>query len=74
MWERFSTSGLAGSYLDDLTAAGMKARMEFRPRRVLDPFPFLVIPVEEEEKDGLSVEQAACCVSGHERGGRSRPI
>ena len=28
MWERFSTSGLAGSYLDDLLADGVNARME----------------------------------------------
>ncbi|GAA4181167.1 hypothetical protein [Shinella granuli] len=42
MRERFSTSGLAGAYLDELLAAGVEARMEFRPRRALDPHPFLV--------------------------------
>ena len=47
MWERFSTSGLAGAYLDDLSAAGVTACMEFRPRRALDPYPFLVRPVCE---------------------------
>jgi hypothetical protein len=50
MWERFSTSGLAGSYLDELTEAGIEARMEFLPRRALDPFPFLVGPVEEDDQ------------------------
>jgi hypothetical protein len=48
MWERFRTSGLAGSYLDELTAAGVNARMEFRPRRALDPFPFLVVSIEDD--------------------------
>ncbi|CAK7255640.1 hypothetical protein KYK30_14020 [Shinella yambaruensis] len=42
MWQRFSTSGLAGAYLDELLAGGVEARMEFRPRRALDPHPFLV--------------------------------
>ncbi|ANH03799.1 hypothetical protein [Shinella sp. HZN7] len=42
MRERFSTSGLAGAYLDELLAGGVEARMEFRPRRALDPHPFLV--------------------------------
>ena len=51
MWERFSTSGLAGSYVDDLLAAGVEARMDFRPRRVLDPFPFLVSPIEDTEAE-----------------------
>ena len=49
MWERFSTSGLAGAYIDELLAAGVKAHMEFRPRRALDPFPFLVSLVDESE-------------------------
>ena len=49
MWERFRTSGLAGSYLDELLAAGIEARMEFRPRRTLDPCPFLVMPVGDSE-------------------------
>ncbi|AOF91288.1 hypothetical protein BSY16_1568 [Sinorhizobium sp. RAC02] len=44
MWERFSTSGLAGAYVDELLAAGVEARMEFRPRRAFDPYPFLVCP------------------------------
>ncbi len=48
MWERFSTSGLAGSYVDELLAAGVEARMDFRPRRALDPFPFLVSPIEDD--------------------------
>jgi hypothetical protein len=47
MWERFSTSGLAGAYLDGLLADGVAARMEFRPRRALDPYPFLVRPADE---------------------------
>ena len=51
MWERFSTSGLAGAYLDELSAAGIKARMEFRPRRAADPFPFLVDLVDESEEE-----------------------
>jgi hypothetical protein len=42
MRERFSTSGLAGAYLDELMADGVEARMEFSPRRALDPHPFLV--------------------------------
>ena len=49
MWERFSTSGLAGAYLDELLAAGVEARVEFRPRRALDPFPFLVGPLDDGE-------------------------
>lgn len=49
MWERFSTSGLAGAYLDELLAAGVDARVEFRPRRALDPFPFLVSPPDDGE-------------------------
>jgi hypothetical protein len=52
MWERFSTSGLAGSYLDDLLESGVKARMEFRPRRANDPFPFLVGLVEDDAGPG----------------------
>ncbi len=51
MWERFSTSGLAGSYVDDLLATGVEARMDFRPRRALDPFPFLVSPIGDDEAD-----------------------
>ncbi|WP_421591007.1 hypothetical protein [Shinella sp. M27] len=51
MWERFSTSGLAGSYVDDMLASGVEARMDFRPRRALDPFPFLVSPIEDEEAE-----------------------
>lgn len=51
MWERFSTSGLAGSYVDDLLAAGVEARLDFRPRRALDPFPFLVSPIEDHEAE-----------------------
>ena len=47
MWERFSTSGLAGAYVDELLAAGIDARMDFRPRRALDPFPFLVSPMDD---------------------------
>jgi hypothetical protein len=55
MWERFSTSGLAGSYVDELLASGVKARMEFRPRRATDPCPFVVSLTEEgEEEIGLS--------------------
>ena len=50
MWGRFSTSGLAGAYVDDLFRAGVEAQMEFRPRRALDPRPFLVGPVGESEK------------------------
>jgi len=49
MWERFSTSGLAGSYVDELSKAGVKAQMEFRPRRALDPYPFLVSLVDGGE-------------------------
>jgi hypothetical protein len=49
MWERFSTSGLAGSYIDELLAAGVEAHIAFRPRRALDPFPFLVSPIEDNE-------------------------
>ena len=49
MWERFSTSGLAGSYVDELLASGVKARMEFRPRRAMDPYPFVVSLTEEGE-------------------------
>lgn len=51
MWERFSTSGLAGSYVDELLAAGVEARMEFRPRRAFDPFPFLVSPIENDPSE-----------------------
>lgn len=51
MWERFSTSGLAGSYVDELLAAGIEARMDFRPRRALDPCPFLVSPIEDDEAE-----------------------
>jgi hypothetical protein len=46
MWERFSSSGLEGSYVDELSKAGVRAAMEFRPRRALDPYPFLVTAVE----------------------------
>ncbi|HEV7250979.1 MAG TPA: hypothetical protein VGN93_28735 [Shinella sp.] len=53
MWERFSTSGLAGSYLDDLLADGVKARMEFRPRRAFDPHPFLVSLDDEGEAEAF---------------------
>lgn len=53
MWERFSTSGLAGSYLDDLLADGVKAHMEFRPRRALDPYPFLVSLEESEQGEAF---------------------
>lgn len=49
MWKRFSTSGLAGAYLDELLAGGMGAQMEFRPRRALDPFPFLVSLTDDRE-------------------------
>jgi hypothetical protein len=49
MWERFSTSGLAGAYLDELLAAGVEACVEFRPRRALDPAPFLVGPLDDGE-------------------------
>ena len=56
MWERFSTSGLAGAYVDELVAAGRKARMEFRPRRALDPHPFLVtLEVAKEGETFLSL-------------------
>lgn len=51
MWERFSTSGLAGSYVDELSAAGVQARMDFRPRRALDPFPFLVSPIDDHDSE-----------------------
>ena len=53
MWERFSTSGLAGSYVDDLSKAGVKARMDFRPRRAMDPYPFLVSLMDEAEGEAL---------------------
>jgi hypothetical protein len=53
MWERFSTSGLAGAYLDGLLADGVAARMEFRPRRALDPYPFLVRPADEGEGEAF---------------------
>jgi len=72
MWERFSTSGLAGSYVDDLRAAGVEARMDFRPRRVLDPFPFLVSPLEEVENLPRPSERAAWCAFRNETGDRSR--
>jgi hypothetical protein len=49
MWERFSTSGLAGAYLDELLATGLDAQMEFRPRRATDPFPFLVSLADDSE-------------------------
>ncbi len=68
MWERFSTSGLAGSYLDYLLADGVKARMEFRPRRAFDPHPFLVSLDDEAEGeafftrpiDGSAIGSLAC--------------
>ncbi|MFC6489689.1 hypothetical protein [Nitratireductor sp. GCM10026969] len=40
--ERFSTSGLAHSYVDGLAAEGIKARVLFRPRRGHNLTPFLV--------------------------------
>lgn len=49
MWERFSTSGLAGSYVDELAASGVRAHMEFRPRRAMDPYPFVVSLTDEGE-------------------------
>ena len=56
MWERFSTSGLAGAYVDELVAAGREARMEFRPRRARDPYPFLVtLEVAKEGETFLSL-------------------
>ena len=51
MWERFSTRGLAGSYVDELLAAGVEARLDIRPRRALDPFPFLVSPIGDHEAE-----------------------
>lgn len=68
MWERFSTSGLAGSYLDDLLADGVNARMDFRPRRAFDPHPFLVSLDDEAEGeafftrtiDGLAAGSQIC--------------
>lgn len=73
MWERFSTSGLAGSYVDDLLATGVEARMDFRPRRALDPFPFRVSPVEEvDDFPRRPAEQAAWCAFRNETGDRSR--
>ena len=53
MWERFSTSGLAGAYLDELLAEGRNAEMAFRPRRAFDPCPFLVSVIVEEEREML---------------------
>lgn len=48
LWEntmligRFSSSGLAGAYADDLAAIGIIAKVVFRPRQVPDPQPFVV--------------------------------
>ena len=67
MWERFSTSGLAGAYVDELAAAGREARMEFRPRRALDPCPFLVtLEVAKEGETFLSLvyDVASCAARG----------
>ena len=40
--ERFSSSGLAGAYADELAIEGVIAIVAFRPRRHLDPQPFVV--------------------------------
>ena len=83
MWERFSTSGLAGSYVDELLAAGIEARMDFRPRRALDPLPFLVISIEDDKAE-MAIAAAHGPANGAgaldidpdaetKRGGRSRP-
>ena len=53
MWERFSSSGLEGSYVDELSKAGVRAAMEFRPRRALDPYPFLVRSADEGEGEAF---------------------
>ena len=67
MWERFSTSGLAGAYVDELMETGREARMEFRPRRARDPYPFLVmLEVAKEGETFLSLvyDEASCAARG----------
>lgn len=51
MWERFSTSGLAGAYVDELLAEGRNAQMDFRPRRAFDPYPFVVSVIAQEAEE-----------------------
>ncbi|MFC6489675.1 hypothetical protein [Nitratireductor sp. GCM10026969] len=47
--ERFSTSGLAHSYVDGLAAEGINARVLFRPHRGHNLTPFLVERIAPNE-------------------------
>lgn len=42
LFSRFSSNGLAAAYVDLLTAGGVDAKVEFRPRSGRDPSPFCV--------------------------------
>jgi len=50
--ERFSTSGLARSYVDLLASEGKKARVVFRPGRGHELNPFVVERLPENSDDG----------------------
>lgn len=42
LFERFSSRGLAGAYVDVLATDGVIATVAFQPRRHPDPQPFIV--------------------------------
>lgn len=42
LFERFSSRGLAGAYVDMLATDGVIATVAFEPRRHPDPQPFIV--------------------------------
>ncbi|MDZ5697817.1 hypothetical protein [Chelativorans sp. M5D2P16] len=52
--ERFSTSGLAHSYVDGLAAEGIIARVLFRPHRGHNLTPFLVERIAPNEGRDVS--------------------